>query len=128
MKTQAGLTLIEVLIAGLLLSMALGIAAVVFQQNDLQQRQAERLLLRASQLETVISRIRYELGQGARRGEWSLAGVDYAWQATVVKSAAIAGSYDVESGQITGSGREQTLFQIDVSQTSVSVYSFQLTL
>lgn len=128
MKTQTGLTLIEVLIAGLLLSMALGIAAVIFQQNDLQQRQAERLLLRASQLETVVSRIRHELGQGALQGEWTLSDVPYKWQAAVVKSAAIAGSYDVESGQITGSGVQKTLFQVDVSQSSVNVYSFQLAL
>lgn len=128
MKTQAGLTLIEVLIAGLLLSMALGIAAVVFQQNDLQQRQAERLLLRASQLETVVSRIRHELGQGALQGEWELAGIPYSWQAALLKSAPVAGAYDVESGQLTGSGAQRKLFKVDVSQASVSIYHFQLTL
>ncbi|MDP5143110.1 PulJ/GspJ family protein [Rheinheimera baltica] len=128
MKKHAGLTLIEVLIAGLLLAMALGVASVVFQQNDLQQRQAERILLRASQLDSVVNRIRYELQQGAVQGEWTLSDMPYAWQAKVIRSAAVAGAYDAESGGLTETNQQKSLYQVDVSSGDNPLYSFQLTL
>lgn len=128
MKKHAGLTLIEVLIASLILTMALGVASVVFQQNDIQQRQAERLLLRATQLDSVVNRIRYELQQGAVQGEWQLSDIPYQWQAKVIVSNAVAGAYDTESGALSESAQYKTRYQIDVLSNDNPLYSFQLTI
>ena len=64
---QTGLTLIEVLIASVILFMTLGLVATVFQQSLGMQQRAVKHLAAAEQFPSIVSQVRFELEQEKNR-------------------------------------------------------------
>lgn len=65
---QTGLTLIEVLIASVILFMTLGLVASVFQQNLQMQQRAIKHLAAAEYFPSVVSQIRFDLEHAKLEG------------------------------------------------------------
>ncbi|MDP5134929.1 type II secretion system protein [Rheinheimera baltica] len=87
MIKQAGLTLIEVLIASMILFMALGLIGTIFQQSFNTQRQAQKYISVAKDYSNLQSRIRYELSAGEATGQILIGTTVYTWKATLIEKA-----------------------------------------
>ncbi|MBZ9610285.1 PulJ/GspJ family protein [Rheinheimera maricola] len=125
MTKQSGLTLIEVLIASLILFMVLGVAASFFQQQVLVQRQSQRYVQLAAQQNNILNRIQFSFREGVNEGEIIVGNSKYNWKATaVVKRSQYGGAGE---GFSTQSSRIVTLYNIEVQgETASANYQFRL--
>jgi hypothetical protein len=112
---QAGLTLIEVLIASVILFMTLGLVASVFQQNIAMQSRAIGHLQVADDYNSLVAQIRFELGNDKVDGEIEHNGRRYQWLATEVSRAKEISSLDEESTGYMGNIGMLVLFNIAVT-------------
>lgn len=127
MKTQHGLTLIEVLIASIILFMTLGLVAVVFQQNFATQIQATKYITSLSEYSSVQAQIRYELEQGRYKGNISTMASQYNWEAKKLKQAPELLGFSPETGNAETAIGVLTLFNVVVSTDSALTYEFRQT-
>lgn len=81
MKKHSGLTLIEVLIASMILFMALGLVSSVFQQNLRSQMQANKYLLATQSYMSIQAEIRFNLEQGTSEGTIQTPAGPFTWTA-----------------------------------------------
>lgn len=127
MKTkQHGLSLIEVLIASLILIMSLGLVAVIFQQNFDTQRRAKVYLIDAQEFTSVLAQVRFELELGTDRGEITSGSTHYTWQSEVLQSGKEIDSINPESTLPQGGIGILTLFKVTVNNTrTANEYSFK---
>ena len=126
MKRQNGLTLIEVLIAAMLLFVLLGLASVIFQQSVLVQDQSVKYAQFAIDQETVINRIRMAIDSGEYTGELSIGANAYQWSASQIASAStIVGAADNLS--LMTSEQPITLYEVMVSGVgNPATYQFRI--
>lgn len=101
MKANNGFTLIEVLIAAIILFSSLAITAQLFSASSLSADKAAATAQYYQQSELVITTIKSQLRERFKRnknadlqGEIEAAGQIYSWQA--VKTASIAPPMDIE--------------------------------
>jgi len=126
MKKQRGLSLIEVLIASIILFMSLGLIAVIFQQNFDTQRRAQLYLQDAQEYPSVLAQVRFELEQGTKNGEIESALGVYRWQAEALESAVEVEYINPESGLPQGGTGLLNLFEITVeNEQTHHGYSFR---
>lgn len=101
---QKGLTLIEVLIASVILFMAIGLAASVFQQNLLLQRKVLDKLEQAQFQQIMTRRIFFQLDQGTFSGQEESQGIKASWLAKNEKSSSFVENYNSDT-DLSYSGR-----------------------
>lgn len=114
MKKYRGLTLIEVLIASLLLFISLGLVATVFQYNLHTQSRLLSQLDAYDGFASIQSQISYALQQGEREGTVLLKSEEISWQATVLLTRLPITSMDFENNLQDTSAKEMQLLQIAV--------------
>lgn len=101
---QKGLTLIEVLIASVILFMAIGLAASVFQQNLLLQRKVLDKLEQAQFQQIMTRRIFFQLDQGNFSGQEESQDITVNWQTKNEKSSSFVENYNSDT-DLSYSGR-----------------------
>jgi type II secretory pathway pseudopilin PulG len=112
---QTGLTLIEVLIASVILFMTLGLVATVFQQSLGMQQRAVKHLAAAEQFPSIISQVRFELEQEKTEGLIELNAQRYKWLATELSRAKEISSVDENGLDYLGNIGMLILFNVEVS-------------
>lgn len=112
-KISAGLTLIEVLIASVLLFMSLGLVATGYQQYQLMQGKAMRYLDSAGDFDSIVSQIHFDLRAGKVEGKTDSSA--YVWKAKELKRAKEIANIDEESGEFNGNIGMLVLFEVEVS-------------
>ncbi|WP_333796363.1 PulJ/GspJ family protein [Rheinheimera sp.] len=123
---QTGLTLIEVLIASVILFMTLGLVATVFQQSLGMQQRAIKHLAAAEQFPSLVSQIRFELEQQKTEGSIELNAQRYQWQATELKRAKELSSVDENGQDYLGNIGMLVLFNVTVtSQNGGTGFEFR---
>jgi len=112
---QKGLTLIEVLIASMILFMAIGLAASVFQQNLLLQRKVLNQL-EQTQLQQVVTRnVLFQLEQKKLSGKEIINNIDIYWQAEIEKKSAFIDGYSFESEKYSAELGHVTVYIITLT-------------
>lgn len=128
MNKQHGLTLIEVLIASIILFMTLGLVAVVFQQNFATQIQAGKYITSLADYNSLQAQIRFELEQGHVKGSITTANTNYSWEAKKLKQAPELLGFSPETGNAETAIGVLTLFNVIVSNESALTYEFRQTI
>lgn len=112
---QKGLTLIEVLIASMILFMAIGLAASVFQQNLLLQRKVLNQL-EQTQLQQVVTRnVLFQLEQKKLSGKEVVNLVEINWTAEIEKKAAFIDSYSFDTEKYSADLGHVTVYIITLT-------------
>lgn len=112
-RTSAGLTLIEVLIASVLLFMSLGLVATAYQQYQIMQSKAGRYLDSAADFDSIVSQISFDLRSGKVDGITDSGA--YSWTAQEIKRAKEIANIDEEGGDFNGSIGVLVLFEVVVT-------------
>ena len=115
MKRQNGLTLIEVLVASLLLFVSLGVVSIIFQQNIFTQSQAVKYFDALEHFPSIQAQIRFELEQGHMQGQLKLGEQEYQWQASVIQQGMELIGVSPETGQQEGTTGILQLINISVT-------------
>lgn len=125
MKKQSGLTLIEVLIASMILFMALSIVAVTLQQNMNTQRQAQKYMDALADYPSLNAQIAFKLKAGETEGEIEHKENKYFWRSDVLDSAVQIMDFNPETGnQVTARGKMQ-LVEITIQVSESFDYSYR---
>ena len=114
MKRQNGLTLIEVLIASLLLFMSLGVVATVFQQSFMTQAQAEKYVNQLADYSSLVAEIRFRLEQQELEGTITTSTGQYSWRAVVEKKGQELSSISLENFEAAGGVGQLVLYRVEV--------------
>lgn len=124
MKKQSGLTLIEVLIASMILFMALGLVSSVFQQNLRSQMQANKYLLATQSYMSIQAEIRFQLEQGTSEGSIQTPAGPFNWKAELEEQRQELADLSPEAmpGAIGGSLR---LYKITVETENQFSFEFK---
>ena len=123
---QTGLTLIEVLIASVILFMTLGLVASVFSQNIAMQSRAISQLMVADDFNSLVTQIRFELSNEEVSGHIEHNGRRYYWEATELRRAKEISSIDEESSGYLGNIGMLVLFNIAVTpETGGGAFEFR---
>lgn len=125
MKQQAGLTLIEVLIASLILFMSLAVVSAIFRQNLDTQQRALMYLKHSEQFPNLLSQIRFRMESGERSGQIMLGDSSYTWQATQLKEATAVGVADPETMVLTSDGSKLVMWEIELLENERSIWRVQ---
>lgn len=119
-EKAAGFTLIETLLAALILFGAIAVAATAFSTGFTSLRRAEESILMAGELPQLADRIAIELEAGRRQGEGVFEGFRYEWRAEPLDSRPALGKFDPETGALAASSFILHLMQVDVSLVAVA--------
>lgn len=109
------MTLIEVLIASIILFMVLGLVGVVYQQNYDTQRRTQQYLNEARAVQSLMAAIRFALLQGQVEGKLKSIGMSYQWKATLVEAKSEVSSISPETGLPENGIGKLNLFNILVT-------------
>lgn len=112
-KISAGLTLIEVLIASVLLFMSLGLVATAYQQYQMMQSKALGYLDSAADFDSIVSQISFDLRTGKLEGTTESGA--FVWKAIELKRAKEIANIDAESGEYNGNIGVLVLYEVEVS-------------
>lgn len=94
---QKGMTLIEVLIASLILFMAIGLTSSVYQQSFLFQGKVLEQIEQQRFLKEAERQILFQLEQGIMNGSVSLGGREAVWRASVSESKRTYHHFNLET-------------------------------
>ncbi|WP_110456323.1 PulJ/GspJ family protein [Shewanella algidipiscicola] len=109
------MTLIEVLIASIILFMALGLVGVVYQQNFDTQRRTQQYLKEARVMQSLMAAIRFALQQGESEGKLNMVGMPYSWKAKLIEAKPEINSVSPETGLPESGSGKLHLFSIEVT-------------
>lgn len=121
------MTLIEVLIAAIILFMAIGLVSSAFQQSLLLQRKVMGQLDKVELIEISKPMIKFDLNQGKSRGNLDILSEKIEWQAEVIERKPFAASLNEENESISGFGY-MTLFNVVLKQGDEELLSFKYTI
>ena len=114
-----GFTLIEILIASVILFLFLALASEAFGQAALASRKAERAVKVAGILPLLTENIRQQIVSADPTGEYSGGGVlfelEYKWQATLLARKSPPPRLDHEVEAFTTYSERFNLWQVDVT-------------
>lgn len=129
---QQGFTLLEVLLATVILFTVLAVMTTVYRQAVLTSQKAEQRVAASSQvpfiIDTIAELIRNAEGQSQASGEGKLLGVSYHWQAQPVWRRHPTERPDTVSGEIRQPQRWFTLWQVTLTiqmQGAERSYNYQ---
>lgn len=124
---QAGFTLIEVLIATVILFSSIAMVSLVYRGAFLSSEKANAHIVINGVLPAVLSTIQADLKELAATGQISITqkskiwNVDYSWQANVVNSKKAPEKLDIDSGKLVSSKNEYQLWQVDLTLSFKSI-------
>ena len=115
-QKQAGFTLIEVMVAGLLLFVAIGLASVTYQSSLKTDSTAQNRIRDAVYLRFIEAEIKEQLRQNPllKMGQVRWQGDEYTWVITQTFSKNSMAGFDSESGSNIAIGKQLLLHQLSV--------------
>jgi prepilin-type N-terminal cleavage/methylation domain-containing protein len=123
MKTK-GFTLIEVLVAGFILFLVISSAGIVFNGAVKSKQNATTSLISNAYVPILMEHISVQVkkrigGSDVLQGQGHFLGVDYNWQATIVRRAPVKPQLSGEGGEQAGiiqgeSSGEALLWQVEL--------------
>jgi len=120
-----GMTLIEVLIASVLLFIAIAAGALVTRTMYLHQERTENSIERHYVIDTIKDEIDFSLRfNNTFSGELSLNSASLAWQASAIEKKPYADSVNTAAGGINSDRGFLTLYDVTVTHSNNSVVWF----
>jgi prepilin-type N-terminal cleavage/methylation domain-containing protein len=120
-KNAKGFTLIEVLIASVIIITVLSLAAMSFSNARLNSEKASDTLKLLAPvpiiMDTIREQIRKEVKSDMLSGDGAIDGVLYSWQASLESAGSPPDNFDVEQGTVI---RYKPRYKIYVVQLSMS--------
>lgn len=113
---QSGFTLIEALVAGIILFAAIAVSTQVYRGALMASQTAEKLNRTQSAVVLLKSGIRHRLDQGESSGEGQFDGLAYQWQAEVIETA-----YQYTSGFGDGQENRRSTGGAELRKTGISL-------
>ncbi len=114
MKKQTGFTLLEVLVASLILFLAIALASVAYRAGIKTEVSAERKLFQSIAVvyirEAIVEEMRLKPGLSSGAGDWGR--FLYAWEVTSKSEKWSKSGLDAETGTYVNLGRPLQLFTI----------------
>jgi prepilin-type N-terminal cleavage/methylation domain-containing protein len=118
---SGGFTLIEVLIASIILFLFLAIASQSFGQAALSSRKAERSAKVAAMVPLLMENIRQHIVEAktvdAQQGNGLLFEMGFKWKATLLERKQPPRRFDPDSGEIKDYDERFNLWQVEVTVT-----------
>ncbi len=111
---QKGMTLIEVLIASMILFMALGLSASVFKQSSLLQEKVLSQVIQQRTQSAAMPRIKFAIEDGRREGAFNLLEHSLRWRVIESKSSKFVNSYNYEHGELSYGKGQVSLVTIEM--------------
>lgn len=115
LSKQKGMTLIEVLIASMILFMALGLSASVFRQSALLQEKVIRQVETHRIQSSAMPLVKFALENNQALGTLTVLGKEIEWRVVDKKSSRYVNYFDFEQGEM------------NYGQGNVSVVTIELT-
>lgn len=104
MKRALGLTLVEVLVAAVILFAALSLSALALKSLRQNSAQAEKVIKMAEPVRMIVLTVQQQI-RAKPEAELTGAGeafkVSYSWHAAVVKTGSAPSRFDLDAGSIT---------------------------
>lgn len=126
LKKQMGMTLIEVLIAAIILFMAIGLVSSAFQQSIMLQQKVVTQQEKMRLLQWIKPLIEFQLSVGQLKGEESWGGMEASWSAELLEKKRFADSISENSDYISGRGYVM-LYEVSLSFAEQESYKFNHT-
>lgn len=109
-----GMTIIEVLVASLILFMAIGLSASIFRQTSLLQLKLAEELNADEVISLTIPMVRFELEDQKTQGVLDIKGEQLYWQSHIESEQGFVAGYDPDAqNPIEGLGRV-IVFRVDI--------------
>ncbi len=109
-----GMTIIEVLVASLILFMAIGLSASIFRQTSLLQLKLAEELNVDEVISLTIPMVRFELEDQKTQGVLAIKGEQLYWQSHIESEQGFVAGYDPDAqNPIEGLGRV-IVFRVDI--------------
>ena len=133
-KQNRGFTLVEVLIASVILFMSVAVVSEIFRTSFVASEKAELRIAEAGLVPAMVNLIQEDIRQQttaktkALSGEGVLWGKAYRWQAERLAFAAPIDRYDVDTGKEQSYGKRYLLWQVSMSvgvEPKVRHYQFK---
>jgi type II secretory pathway component PulJ len=134
-KSELGFTLIEILVASVILFASLALISMIYRGAYLSSEKATRHVNISKVIPAVLSTIEYEIQQHSLTSSatkimqesraWD---VHYKWQASIIESKAAPSRYDVDEGKFTTEPEKYKLWLVNLTLTSQGLtkeYSFK---
>lgn len=119
------MTLIEVLIASLILFMAIGLSASVFRQSALLQNKVLSLVDQSDIKKRLVPKIMFELEQDKTSGEVLEEALTFSWIAKLEKANSYVASYNPEGSSVIGTAGKIKVYQVTVKSSHWKNWSFE---
>lgn len=115
-QQQAGFTLIEVMVAGLLLFVAIGLASVTYQSSLKTDATAQNRIRDAVYLRFIEAEIKEQLRQNPliKKGQVKWQADEYPWEVKQTFSKNSKAGFDTESGSDIAVGKQLLLHKLSV--------------
>lgn len=126
LKKQMGMTLIEVLIAAIILFMAIGLVSSAFQQSIMLQQKVVTQQEKMRLLQWIKPIIEFQLSVGQLKGAESWGGMKASWSAELLEKKRFVDSISDDSGYIAGRGYV-VLYEVSLSLAEQEPYKFNYT-
>lgn len=117
MTNCKGLTLVEVLIAAVILFAALSLSALTIQTLRQSSAQAEKVIKTLQPARMIALTIRQQIRsqpQDQLSGSGRLQNVSYQWQASVIKTGSAPEQLDLDSGTVIVPPERFRLYQVNL--------------
>jgi Tfp pilus assembly protein PilV len=118
MKGERGLTLVEVLVAAVILFAALSLSALGLQSLRQSSAQAEKVIVTLQPARMIVLSIQQQIRldpQAVLTGQGELNQVSYQWQAQIIASGSAPERFDVDSGSVTVPPERFKLYQVTLT-------------
>lgn len=116
-KQNKGLTLVEVLIAAVILFAALSLSALSIQTLRQSSGQAEKVIKTLQPARMIMLTIQQQIRrqpQDTVSGNGEVQGVSYQWQAKVIDTGSAPEQLDLDSGTVVVPPERFRLYQVDL--------------
>ncbi|AWL11208.1 hypothetical protein HMF8227_00712 [Saliniradius amylolyticus] len=131
MKRQSGFTLLEVLIAGVILFAAIASASLIYSSSVDNSVRATRSVRMSGVVMGLVENIKQELratsGLRELSGEGEQAGVGYSWRAEVIEQSKPVAVFSKEDEGFTQLNKKIFLWRVDLNlslQEKTELYQF----
>lgn len=121
MKSCSGFTLIEILVASVILFSSIAAVTLIYKGAYLSSDKAASHMLISGMASTIATNIRQNIRQRGNESETELKnegtslGVKYHWKANLLEFRAPPNIYDIDSGKVTVPENKYKLWQVELT-------------
>ncbi|MCF2948441.1 prepilin-type N-terminal cleavage/methylation domain-containing protein [Paraglaciecola aquimarina] len=118
-KSNSGMTLIEVLIASVILFIAIASVSVVSRTNTLYKQRLELAVVESASIDFIMDEISFYLEFSSETsGQVITENIEYDWEAVLVTKKAIASSIELNVGEVVAERGFLYLYQVSFTHAA----------